>query len=120
MFDLLDEHAIKSTGMLVHKVDPAAVEGLIEELTAPSVSSRLRGIEMAVAMQATQDVCQQLVELAKHENVAVRQEALAALADCTGPQVIEVLELAAADANHSIAETARRSLARHRQSPAGV
>ena len=120
MFDLLDENALKTTGLLVHKVDHAAVEGLIEELTSPSVSSRLRGIEMAIAMQATQDVCEQLVELAKHENVAVRNEALAALADCTGPQVLEVLELAAGDANHGIAETAQRSLARRRQRDARI
>ena len=120
MFDLLDENAIKTTGLLVHKVDDGAVEGLIEELTSPSVSSRLRGIEMAVAMQATQDVCDQLVELAKHENVSVRNEALAALAECTGPHVFEVLELAARDASHSIAETARQSLVRHRQRDAAI
>jgi HEAT repeat protein len=115
MFDLLDDAAIRSTGVLVHKVDDTAIDGLIEELTSPSVTSRLRGIEMAVAMQATQDVCAQLVELAKHENVAVRKEALGALADCTGPRVVEVLQLAASDKNHSIAETARQSLAHHRQ-----
>jgi HEAT repeat protein len=113
MFDLLDENAIKTTGLLVHKVDDKAVDGLLEELTSPSVSSRLRGIDMAVAMQATQDVCGQLVELAKHENVSVRKEALAALAYCTGPAVVEVLELAVHDKNHSIAETAQQSLAYH-------
>jgi HEAT repeat protein len=120
MFDVLDENAIKTTGMLVHKVDHAAVEGLVEVLTSPSVSSRLRGIEMAIAMQATQDVCDQLVELAKHENVAVRKEALAALAECTGPQVLDVLELAAGDPVRSIAETAQQSLLRHRQRDAGT
>jgi HEAT repeat protein len=115
MFDLLDEHAIKTTGQLVHKVDDKAIDGLLEELTSPSVTSRLRGIEMAVAMQATQEVCSQLVELAKHENPSVRKEALAVLAHCTGPQVLAVLELAATDHNHSIAETAQRSLAHHRR-----
>jgi HEAT repeat protein len=115
MFDLLDENAVRTTGALVHKIDGSAIEGLIEELTSPSVSARLRGIEMALAMGAVQEACEQLVELAKHENVAVRKDALAALGECTGPQVLEVLELAAGDANHSIADTARQSLLQHQR-----
>ncbi len=120
MFDLLDEHAIQTTGLLVHKVDDAAVDGLLEELTSPSVTARLRGIEMAVAMQATQDVCDQLVELAKHENASVRTEALAALAHCSGEAVSAVLQLASNDANHTIADTARQSLAQHQRRASGV
>jgi HEAT repeat protein len=69
---------------------------------------------MAVAMQATQDVCDQLIELANHENVSVRSEALGALAFCRGDRVVAVLELAAGDRIHSIAETAQQSLASQR------
>jgi HEAT repeats len=119
MFELLDDHAVKTTGLLVRKVDAAAVEGLLDELTSPSISSRLRGIEMALAMQATQDVFGQLVELAKQENLAVRAAALEALAGCRGPQVREVLQLGSEDANQTIAETARRSLEQYEQQMAG-
>ena len=62
---------------------------------SPSVSTRLRGIEMAVAMEAVQDVREQLIELARHENVALRKEAIAALALATGPDVVAALEFAA-------------------------
>jgi HEAT repeat protein len=119
MFDLLDESAAKTTGQLVHKVDDAAINGLMEELTSPSVSSRLRGIDMAVAMHAAQDVCGQLVELARHENQSIRQEALAALAECSGPQVLDVLESAAKDNNQSVAEAAQKSLAHYRHRGSG-
>jgi HEAT repeat protein len=115
MFDLLDSNAAKTTGVLVHKVDPAAIERLVDELTSPSVSSRLRAIEMAIAMEAAPNVCDQLIELAKHENVSVRNEALAALTHCDGPQVLAVLEWAARDANPGIARTAQESLARRRR-----
>ncbi len=111
MFDLLDEQAAHTTGMLVHKVDPSARPKLVEELSSPSITSKLRGIEMAVAMGATDDVRQQLIELVHYENVAVRKEAVAALAHCNSREVVASLELAANDANASIAEAAQRSLA---------
>jgi hypothetical protein len=117
MFDLLDEEAVRTTGVLVRQVDPMAKEKLLEELTAPSISTRLRGIEMALAMEATLDVCEQLIELAKHENVALRKEAVAALGEASGPRVVEALTAAAADANRSVAEAARRGLARQHAQP---
>jgi hypothetical protein len=113
MFDLLDEHAVRSTGALVRQVDGSAREKLASDLMSPSVTTRLRAIEMAVAMESTQDVRPQLIELARHENVALRTEAIAALAQATGPDVVAVLELAAKDANRSVADAARQSLARH-------
>jgi hypothetical protein len=110
MFDLLDEHSARTTGLLVHKVDQSAGQKLIEELMSPSVSAKLRAIEMALAMEAANDVRQQLTELAHNENVSVRKEAVAALAHCRGEKVAEALKLAAADANPTIAEQAKRSL----------
>src|SRR6185503_12095818 len=56
MFDLLDEQSAKTTGILVHKVDNSAQHKLIEELSSPSIATKLRGIEMAVAMEAADDV----------------------------------------------------------------
>jgi hypothetical protein len=114
MFDLLDEHAARTTGALVRQVDPSAGNKLLEELTSPSISTRLRGIEMAVAMGATEDVREQLIALARHENASVRKEAVAALAFSTGPGVPEALDLAIGDTNRSVADTARQSLARQK------
>jgi HEAT repeat protein len=114
MFDLLDEEAQRTTGSLVYKVDSSACDRLIEELTSPSVTSRIRGIEMAVAMQASQDVVEVLIELSVHENVAVREEAVTALGHCHGTRVVEALEEAARDSNRSVAEAAVHSLNRSR------
>jgi hypothetical protein len=112
MFDLLDEKAIHTTGILVHKVDDAARDGLIQELSSPSVSIRLRGIEMAVAMEATDDVCEHLIELSRSDNATVRQEAVTALGACTSPHVLHALQLAAEDISPSVREAAAVSLDR--------
>jgi hypothetical protein len=109
MFDLLDEEAQRTTGVLVYKVDGSACDRLIDELTSPSVTSRIRGIEMAAAMQATQDVVDLLIELSGHENVAVREEAVTALGHCHGTGVVEALEESTRDANRSVAEAAVHS-----------
>ncbi len=121
MFDLLDEQSARTTGVLVRKVDHSVAQKLADELLSPSITSKLRGIEMAVAMAATSDVRQQLIDLVRHENVAVRKEAVAALANCRGEPVVATLKSAAADPNHSIAETAQQSLAKllHESSTAG-
>jgi HEAT repeat protein len=112
MFDLLDEQAAGTTGLLVRQVDHSTTAKLIEELTSPSVSTRLRGIEMVMAMGAADDVREQLIALARHENATVRKEAVLALAQATGPGVSEALELALRDTNRSVADAARQCLAR--------
>lgn len=117
MFDLLDDVALRSTGSLVRQVDQTASEKLCEELAAPSASTKLRGIEMAVAMGAVDDVCEQLIGLCRHENVAVRKEAVAALAFATSENAEEALNFAARDENRSVADAARQSLARQRFTP---
>jgi hypothetical protein len=119
MFDLLDDEAARTTGILVHKVDQSATQKLAEELSSPSITTRLRGIEMAVAMAATDDVQPQLIELAQHENLTVRQEAIAALAHSTRPESRGVLETASHDPNGSVADAARQSLARRTAHRAG-
>jgi HEAT repeat protein len=112
MFDLLDEQSAHTTGILVRKVDHGVPQKLAEELSSPSISTKLRGIEMAIAMEATNDVRQQLIDLVEHENVAVRKEAIVALANCHGELVVATLKLAATEPTHSIAEAAQQSLAK--------
>ena len=114
MFDLLDEQAARTTGALVRQVDHSAREKLLNELTSPSVSARLRGIEIAIAMEATEDVREQLVVLVGHESAAVRKEAVTALAHTAGPGVLHALELATRDSNRSVADAAKQSLDHHR------
>jgi hypothetical protein len=101
--------------VLVHKVDMTAIQKLAEDLNSPSISTRLRGIEMAVAMAAADDVEPQLVALSLHENAALRKEAILALAHCTRPECESVLEAASHDHNATIADAARQSLSQRRQ-----
>jgi hypothetical protein len=68
---------------------------------------------MAVAMGAAGEVREPLIALARHENAAVRKEAVAALGYATGSGVLAALEFAAGDTNRSVADAARQSLARH-------
>jgi hypothetical protein len=111
MFDFLDEQAARTTGALVRQVDHSTRDKLTEDLTSPSVSTRLRGIEMSVAMGAVEDVREQLIVLARHETATVRKEAVTALAHSTGAGATEALELAMRDSNRSVADAARQSLA---------
>jgi hypothetical protein len=114
MFDLLDDESAHTTGALVRKVDSSACHKLVEDLSSPSISARLRGIEMAIAMAAADDVEPQLIELTHHENVAIRKEALLALAHCTHTESGAVLDAACKDRNGTIADAARQSLERRR------
>jgi HEAT repeat protein len=83
---------------------------LQEELSSPAISARLRAIEMALAMAATEDVEPSLIELTRHENAAVRKEAILALGHNHGADTIRTLELALLDPNCTIAEAAQKSL----------
>jgi HEAT repeat protein len=111
MFDLLDAEAARTTGLLVYKIDKDAMVQLREELASPSLTARLRAIEMALAMAAADDVEPQLVELARHENAAVRKEACLALGHCHGQRPAKVLEAATRDPNATVADAARQGFA---------
>ncbi|HVT27338.1 MAG TPA: HEAT repeat domain-containing protein [Lacipirellulaceae bacterium] len=112
MFDLLDDQSARTTGVLVHKIDHTAPQKLMEELSSPSITTILRAIDMTLAMEAANDVQQQLIELAAHENASVRREAVAALAYCRYDSVVGVLITATSDPNPMVAQAARSSLER--------
>jgi hypothetical protein len=120
MFDLLDEQAARTTGALVRQVDNSTRDKLMEELTSPSVSARLRGIEMSVAMGAVEDVRDQLIALVRHETATVRKEAVTALAFSTEVEATKALEFAMRDTNRSVADAARQSLSRQKLSENGT
>ncbi|HEX2473353.1 MAG TPA: HEAT repeat domain-containing protein [Lacipirellulaceae bacterium] len=111
MFDLLDETTAGTTGMLVHKVDAGSRAGLIEELASSSTTARLRGIEMAIAMSATQDVSEQLIELSRSENATVRREAVMALGRCVSAKAEHAIRVAMEDAHQSVRDAASDALA---------
>jgi HEAT repeat protein len=114
MFELLDEKAARTTGMLVRQVDGSVRDKLVEDLTSASLTTKQRAIEMTLAMGAADDVRDQLIALTHHENAAVRKEAVAALEFAGGGDVTRALELAVRDSFTSVADTARQVLARQK------
>jgi hypothetical protein len=112
MFELLDEQAARTTGALVRQVDGSVRDKLIEDLTSASLTTKQRAIEMTLAMGAADDVKDQLIALAHHENAAVRKDTVAALEFANGADVTHALELAVRDPITSVADTARQVLAR--------
>ena len=69
---------------------------------------------MAVAMGATDEVQPQLIELSRHENVAVRKEAVAALGNCLSNTARQGFRSASRDAQR---QRRRRRPAVHRATP---
>ncbi len=120
MFDILDEQTVRNTGVLVRQVDPKARDLLMEDLNSPSASVRIRAIEMAVAMEAIDDVREPLISLVAHENASVSIEAIVALIDAEGDDVVAALERASAHSNRSITEAALASLSQIRSRADGA
>jgi HEAT repeat protein len=119
-FDQLDNKTARTTGVLVHKVDPSAIFRLAEELTAPSAAVRRRGIAMALAMNAQGAVHEHLIPLTEDEDVSVRVAAVSALAQCQGTEVVSALRLALQDALPEVRETAASGLAKLARNKAAV
>lgn len=117
-YETLDEAVIKTTGMLVRKVDPCAVDLLQKELTAPTPTRRLRAINMAVAMKVVPQVADILCEfIAEDDEHFVRSAAVGALNGHDSPAIRAALESALHDRNTSVKEAAKAALAELGVSP---
>ena len=86
-YDMLDEETRARTGQLVKRVDPDAVAGLAEQLRSTSRTRRVRGVAMAVAMGAVQELEDELAALLTAEDQYVRAEVLRLLAPCDSPKI---------------------------------
>jgi HEAT repeat protein len=109
-FDGLDLTVRRSTGKLVRKVDPTAVRRLGEMLNSASVVVKRRGLEMTVAMNASDDVLDQLVFLAEDPDSSVRADALTALGQSNSPKARSILRRAEHDPQRSVRDVARAAL----------
>lgn len=110
-FELLDDSARRATGSLVFQVDAAARTRLSQMLAAPSISTRIRAIEMIGAMGAEDAMADQLQAALADANVAVRAAAATALGRSSSTGVIPALEKTATDAHRGVREAAEQSLA---------
>jgi hypothetical protein len=121
-FEMLQPDVRRSTGELVRRVDPLAMDQLISELASPSRSRRLRGIEVAAAMGAVPDLEQYIVQLAQDEDHFIRAEAARALVHCQSETARHALRELLLDRSVSVQEAAVRTLERlaAKSTPAGA
>jgi len=110
-FDLLEEEVRRTTGKLVRKADPHALDRLREELQSPSRARRLRAIALAEAMDVVQDTESQLIELAEDPDHMVRLAAIKALGQCNSEAARQALLRAINDRAMVVQQTAQTILA---------
>jgi HEAT repeat protein len=83
---------------------------LRELLNAPSLTAKQRALEMVAAMNAAEDVCNELIVLVDDQDLAARTNAVKALGGCTSPQVLAALRKAEQDPQRSVREAAKQSI----------
>ncbi len=109
-FDQLENALRSELGHIVKESDPAYLEGLQREITAATLSRKLRGLQMAAAMRAVDELRDVVILQASHRDAAVRAEALTALVAARGEEVQETLELATKDTNALVRNRATQAL----------
>ena len=114
-FEMLDEDVRSSTGQLVKRIDPNALALLKQELASSMRTRRLRGLAVAQAMKAVDDVEDAVVELLADSDHLVRVEAVAALAHGSTASSRRALQQALGDRNGVVREAARKALLARQQ-----
>jgi HEAT repeat protein len=109
-FDMLDSDARKTTAAIVKKIDQHTIRLLREELSAPTGSRRLRGLQIVQAMEVAPLVEENLIEMLGDEEDSVRAEAADALGACRSPAARAALEQAVHDHILAVREAATNSL----------
>jgi HEAT repeat protein len=109
-FDTMDEATRRKIGQLVAKVDPTSISRLSELLTSPSLSTKLRALEMVLAMDVADVVFSQLALLMDDPDVGVRTDAAIVMGNCQRFEALQLLYQAEEDPNHCVREAASRSV----------
>lgn len=110
IFDMMEDDIRRSTGLLVMRVDPTASSQLAEELKARTRTRRLRGLEIAMAMDAVQHLEPLIIALLKDEDHFVRAEAARTLAYGVSPLAQQSLRDALMDRSIAVREAAEQAL----------
>jgi HEAT repeat protein len=118
-FDLLDEEARKIMGVRVAKVDLESVDRLKQELAHPARRNRLRGLQMAAAMELVPQLTDALIERLQDEDHIVRAAAAETLQHCKAEDVRTALLAAASDKSVAVQNAAKNSLQRLDAPPTG-
>lgn len=109
-FDLLEDEARRSTGVLVKKVDPLTLNLLADELRSASRTRRLRGLAIAEAMEVEPNVEALAIDLLASDDHTTRAAAARALGACRSAASREALRAALSDQSGVVVEAVRNSL----------
>ena len=110
VFDLMEDDIRRSTGVLVMRIDKSAAIQLAEELKARTRTRRLRGLELAMCMDAVSEVEPLIIGLLKDEDHFVRTEAARTLAYGRSPLSQQALRDALMDRSIAVREAAEQAL----------
>jgi HEAT repeats len=111
-FESLDFAARQTSGKLVRKVDPHAMRRLAEMLGAPSLTAKQRALEMTTAMNAADDVLNELIALVDDPDLNVRIDAIAVLGLSTSSRALGALRTVEHDSQRSVRDAAKESIER--------
>ena len=109
-FETMDESTRQKIGRLVAKVDPTAIRRLAEIMSSPSLSTKLRALEIVQAMDVADMVFERLAMLLGDPDVAVRTDAATALGTCHRFDAARLLCQAEDDPSLCVREAASRSI----------
>ena len=109
-FDKMEDKVRRGTGLLVKKIDAAAIGGLMHELESESHGRRLRGLEMAIAMEAVGRVEPLVVWLLNDEDHIVRTLAAEALVANDSEAARQALQAALRDPHVAVRDAAENTL----------
>jgi HEAT repeat protein len=119
-FDILDPMARRTTGKLVRKVDPTAIRRVAEMLNSRSSSAKQRALEMVAAMNAADEVCDELIGLVDDQDFEVRAGAVTALGLSTHSKALTALRKAEHDPQRTVREAAQKSVEQLLKNPHAI
>lgn len=111
MFDHLTPEARISSGALVRRIDFHAVDRVQMELAADTRSRRQRALELAVVLNAVEDLRVPIAALLGDEDQYLRIEAIRALATCDSRTIRDILRDAMLDSHPLVQQAAETALA---------
>lgn len=109
-FDDLSQHDREEWGQVVVHTDPTAIEQVTRELTAATLTRKLRGLQMIAAMGVGEQLEKVVLKLAEHSDVAVRVQFVQSLTNCKSQAIGAAIYDAANDANTAVRNAAEEAI----------
>lgn len=109
-YDLLDPLVRRSTGQLVHKVDPATNRVLADELSSGNRIHQVRALQAIRSIGNVDELVGLVIKLAQNPDVRLKIAAIGTLAGSTAPEAKGIIRRYLVDDNPSVRKAAELSL----------